>query len=162
MTTLYMPSIEELGFRQRLLADPETMSYNAAWGGTIDFPASEWAAWYEQWVANHPKRYFYRYLKNEKGEFVGEVAFHYDPQWGGYMVNVIVLDAYRGRGYGREGLELLCTAAKSRGIAVLYDDIAIDNPAIELFRSAGFSEVARTDKIILLRKELLPVRTEPV
>ena len=38
MLETYKPDIGELGFRQGLMADPETMSYNAAWGGTIPFP----------------------------------------------------------------------------------------------------------------------------
>ena len=38
MLSPYAPSVEELWFRQRMLADPETMSYNRAWGGPIPFP----------------------------------------------------------------------------------------------------------------------------
>ena len=41
MLETYKPDIGELGFRQGLMADPETMSYNAAWGGTIPFPQEE-------------------------------------------------------------------------------------------------------------------------
>lgn len=151
---LYLPAIDELDFRRRLLADPETMSYNHAWGGTIDFPESDWAGWYAHWVLQHRDKRFYRYLKTEDGTFVGEVAYHFDPKWGGFMADVIVKSEFRGRGYGKAGLELLCAAAKMRGITVLYDDIAIDNPAIEMFLAAGFFEVARTDEIILLKKDL--------
>ena len=151
--SLYLPELEELDFRRKLLADPETMEYNHAWGGTIDFPESEWNAWYSHWVRGR-KDCFYRYLKIDDGVFVGEVAYHYDPKWGGYMADVIVHSAYRGQGYGKAGLELLCTAAKAHGLTVLYDDIAIDNPAIEMFIGAGFFEVARTDELILLKKDL--------
>ena len=42
MLETYKPDIGELGFRQGLMADPETMSYNAAWGGTIPFPQEDW------------------------------------------------------------------------------------------------------------------------
>ncbi len=34
--TLHVPELSELGFRQRLLSDPETMSYNA--GCDLGFP----------------------------------------------------------------------------------------------------------------------------
>ena len=152
--TLYLPAIDELDFRQRMIADPETMEYNHAWGGTIEFPESAWVEWYGHWVLNHQNKRFYRYLRRADGTFVGEVAYHFDKEWGGFMANVIVYAPYRGHGYGKEGLGLLCGAARARGIKVLYDDIAIDNPAIEMFRAAGFFEVARTEELILLKKDL--------
>ena len=51
-------------------------------------------------------------------------------------------------------MDLLCSAAKDHGVAVLYDDIAIDNPAIRLFLSHGFTEEGRTEEKIYLRKML--------
>ena len=38
MITSYTPQIEDLWFKESMLSDPETMSYNHAWGGTIPFP----------------------------------------------------------------------------------------------------------------------------
>ena len=35
---LYGPGLDELWFKQALLADPDTMAYNRAWGGCVDFP----------------------------------------------------------------------------------------------------------------------------
>ena len=61
---------------------------------------------------------------------------------------------YRGKSYGSEGLRLLCEAAKMNGVDVLRDDIAIDNPAVDLFLKAGFTEEYRTDEIIMLKKDL--------
>ncbi len=43
MLELYIPKQEDLWFRQRFMADEETMSYNHHWGGTIPFPETEWA-----------------------------------------------------------------------------------------------------------------------
>ena len=40
------------------------------------------------------------------------------------------------------------------GVEVLYDNIAIDNPAIKLFLKTGFYEEYRTDEIIMLKKEV--------
>ncbi len=42
MVALYIPTLEDLWFRQKFLSDSETMSYNHAWGGTIDFPEEKW------------------------------------------------------------------------------------------------------------------------
>ena len=50
--TLVKPTFDDLWFRQKLMADEETMSYNAKWGGTIPFPKDEWEPWYEAWVRN--------------------------------------------------------------------------------------------------------------
>lgn len=44
----HRPTLQELHFRERLLSDEETMSYNAAWGGTIPFPAEKWESWYSR------------------------------------------------------------------------------------------------------------------
>jgi len=70
------------------------------------------------------------------------------------IANVMIYAKYRRRGYGGEALDLLCSAAKSNGVSVLYDDIAIDNPAVSLFLKHGFVEESRTEEIILLKKEL--------
>ena len=71
-----------------------------------------------------------------------------------YFADVIVYAPYRGEGYGSIGLELLCSAAKKNGVKVLYDDIAIDNPAITMFLKHGFIEKYRTSEIIMLKKDL--------
>lgn len=42
MVEVYKPKVEDLWFREKLLSDGETMSYNAAWGGTIPFPEERW------------------------------------------------------------------------------------------------------------------------
>ena len=43
--TLYTPSLEDLWFRQKMMADEETMAYNHAWGGTTPFPKEVWHGW---------------------------------------------------------------------------------------------------------------------
>ena len=146
--------MEDLWFREALLADPETMSYNSAWGGTIPFPRDEWGNWYEYWVKN-PENRFYRYLAAGKSRsFVGEAAWHYDEGRGIFLADVIVMARCRGRGYGSRGLALLCEAAAEAGIRELYDDIAIDNPGAGIFLACGFREEYRTDEIIMLKKTL--------
>jgi len=155
MTELYEPKIEDLWFRQQFMADEATMSYNAAWGGTIPFPESAWEDWYEYWLIHHENKRFYRYLKDsESGDFVGEIAYHYDEEQAVWLADVIVASEFRGRGFGAEGLRLLCEAAAGNGLDVLRDNIAIDNPAVSLFLKAGFTEEYRTDEIIMLKKDL--------
>lgn len=152
MIKLYKPKLEDLWFRKALLGDEETMSYNHHWGGAIPFPEEDWADWYDHWIINAGKERFYRYLVNENDEFVGEIAYHFDGEH--YLADIIVAAQYRNKGYGKEGLSLLCLAAKENGIQELYDDIAIDNPAISLFLKFGFVEEYRTEEIIMLKKDL--------
>ena len=154
MLTLYKPKPEDLWFRQMMLGDEDTMSYNHAWGGTIPWPESKWTGWYDAWVVHHEGKRYYRYLKDEGGQFVGEIAYHYDDEIGHAMADVIIYAPHRGRGYGGAALDLLCAAAKENGVAVLYDDLAIDNPAIRLFLRHGFTEDSRTNEKIYLRKML--------
>ncbi|MDO5107334.1 MAG: GNAT family N-acetyltransferase [Coriobacteriaceae bacterium] len=155
MIVLHKPTRDELWFRRDLLEDPATMSYNDAWGGTIPFPEEDWDSWYECWLMGDEHTRFYRFLLDtERNEFVGEIAFHFSEDEGIYLADIIVLAAHRGEGYGRKGLRLLCEAARAHGIAVLYDNIALGNPAIGLFLSEGFCEEYRTDDCIYLRKDL--------
>lgn len=153
--SLYRPGLEELSFRQELLADPDTMAYNHAYGGTIRFPRERWVDWYARWVEDGTGERFYRCLRRESdGALVGEAAYHYDGELGEYLCDVLVSARYRGLGFGRQGLELLCAAAGKNGVKRLADNIAIDNPAAELLRRCGFRERLRNREYILLVKEL--------
>ena len=152
--TLYTPSLEDLWFRQKMMADEETMSYNHAWGGTIPFPKEVWHGWYDYWIVKHENKRYYRYLTDSSDNFVGEIAYHYDSDQNLYMADVIVYAPFRKKGYGSIGLNLLCDAAKQNCIKQLYDDIAIDNPSVTMFLKNGFVEEYRTSEIIMLKKEL--------
>lgn len=152
---LHEPSLEELWFRQQMLADPETMSYNRAWGGTIAWPREQWQDWYDRWIEQPQGKRFYRYLVDaETDVFVGEIAYHWDQEQEMCLTNVIVYGPYRGKGYGRTGLRLLCEEARENGFESIYDDIAADNPAIDLFLSEGFALMEEKDMTYLLKKEL--------
>ena len=148
------PGYRDLWFRQMMLADPETMSYNHSWGGTIDFPEEDWKDWHDFWVVYDEGKRFYRYLADGTGAFLGEVAYHFDERRGIYVADVIIYAPYRRKGFGTLALEYLCRSARKNGVKALYDDIAIDNPGISLFLSHGFSEEYRTQEIIMLKKEL--------
>lgn len=72
-----------------------------------------------------------------------------------HIADVIIYAPYRGKGYGRQALLLLCEAARSNGVSVLFDDIASDNPSVTLFLKCGFTEVLRTSEYVLVKKELV-------
>ena len=154
MIELVIPSLEDLWFRESLMADEETMSYNAAWGGTIPFPKEKWESWYEVWVRNPGRDHFYRYLKDAEKGFVGEAAWHFDSRRNLYICDVIVLAKYRHQGFGSEGINLLCKAAKENGISALYDDIAADNPSWKLFLKNGFEIDYRDADVVMVKREL--------
>ena len=118
---LYTPQPQELWFRQKLLADPETMSYNKGCGldmptyhndtGCIDFPEEAWADWYARWV-NKGRERFYAYLREaESGKFAGEVSLFQTEGPGVYEMGIVLHSACRGKGYSREGIHLLLNHA---------------------------------------------------
>lgn len=148
MIKLYKPNINELWFKEKMMSDEDTMSYNH---GTIAFPESKWDSWYQRWMRDD--KHFYRYLCDDD-TFVGEVAYYLDLEREIYIADVVVYAPYRGKGYGYKGLSLLCEYAKNNDIKELYDDIAVDNPSISLFLKYGFKEVLRTDEYVLVNKKL--------
>ena len=155
MILFHRPAPEELWFRAELLSDERTMDYNRAWGGAIGFPQARWKTWYERWLGRSGGQRFYRYLTDsETGAFVGEAAYHLDEAQGRYLADVIVYAPFRGRGYGRAGLALLCEAARMHGLTELWDELAPESGAAALFRALGFTAEGRGAQGILLRKDL--------
>lgn len=151
MLHLEKPLAEDLSFRQALLGDSATMAYNEPWGGCIPFPPERWANWAARWLEDGER--FYRYVLDEKGHPVGEVAWHREEQL--LLCDVIIHSAYRGRGYGKEALSLLLAAAKEAGLPALWDNIGAQNaPALALFFGAGFREVSREASTVLVKKDL--------
>ncbi len=86
---LYVPKLEDLWFYQKMMSDPETMSYNANWDvnydgyhrdtGCVDYPDAVLPAWYENMVGQEPER-FYAYIeRSADGAWIGDVNFHYNP-----------------------------------------------------------------------------------
>lgn len=156
MIVTYKPGLEDLWFREKLMNDPKTMSYNEAWGGTIPFPKEKWNDWYDRWIIHRGgnKRYYRYLLDTENDEFVGEIAYHLDSEKNIYLASIIIYSEYRGKGYGKSGLSLLCQAAKENGCIELYDDIAADNPSIKLFLNMGFAVDYATEKVVMVKKAL--------
>ena len=154
MLKLYKPKIYNLWFRQKLLADDSTMSFNINYGGTINFPIHKWFAWYNKWIRNNDSHYYYRYLVNENNKYIGEVAYHFDTNEKIYLLSIIIYAPYRHLGYGKKALSLLCEAAKENGISEVYDNIDIQNNSLTMFLNYGFKQIYRTNEYIILKKTL--------
>ena len=154
MISIYKPTKKDLWFRALMLSDKDTMAYNHKYGGTIEFKNEDWDDWYDYWLLCDEKERLYRYVKNDNGDFVGEIAYHFDKEINNYVANVIIYAIYRNQGYGSDALDILCKIAKTNGINVLYDDIAIDNSAYSMFLKHGFFEEYRTEEKIYLKKVL--------
>ena len=155
MLKVVKPELEDLWFRESMMADIETMSYNDAWGGTIPFPKEDWEEWYTLWVRNSGQERYYRYLKDDANKvFVGEISYHFDKLRNIYICDVIIKAEFRKQGFGTQGIQLLCEAAKANGVEALYDNIAADNSSAHLFLKNGFSIEYQNDEILMVKTVL--------
>ena len=118
---LYIPTLDELWFYQEMMSDPDTMSYNANWDmdfegyhkdtGCIDFPVSEWKAWYEDWIGNEPEFYFAYIKRKSDGAWIGNVNFHYTLKQDWWDMGIVIHAPYRGQGYAVPALRLMLNHA---------------------------------------------------
>lgn len=151
---LYVPKLEDLWFRQKMMSDPETMSYNANWDvegegyhkdtGCIDFPPSKWAEWYKCWIGNEPNR-FYAYIRRcADSTWIGEVCFHYTQEKNWWDMGIVIDAPYRGKGYSVPALCLMMNHAFCDcGISVLHNDFEVTRPAaLKMHLSAGFRKMS--------------------
>lgn len=160
---LYIPKLEELDFYQSLLADPETMSYNAPWfppDGCIDFPKKLWEDWHKNWIDQEPDR-FYAYLqRTSDGAFIGDVNFHYNKSDDWWDMGIVILASERGKGYGKKGLKLLLDRAfKVSKVHTLHNSFdKTRNAAYRAHKSVGFNEIEKEDgyfHLIITREDYL-------
>lgn len=157
---LYLPGPEDGWFYARLLSDPATMAYNAPWyppDGCVPFSMTEWPAFREKWIGREPER-FYAYLQRESdGAFVGNVNFHRNPARDWWDMGIVIYAPERGKGYGSQGLRLLCDRAfLTVGIARLHNDFEpTREAACHIHKAIGFREVGMENGILqlLLTKE---------
>ena len=155
MLKVVKPELEDLWFRESMMADIETMSYNDAWGGTIPFPKEDWDEWYTLWLRNSGQERYYRYLKDDANKvFVGVISYHFDKLRNIYICDVIIKAEFRRQGFGMQGIQLLCEAAKANGVEALYDNIAADNPSTHLFLKNGFSIEFQNDENVMVKTVL--------
>ena len=161
---LIVPSIEELNYRKFILADPNTMSYNAGLNldfkeydnssGCIEFPEDSWSEWFYRWINKTSDKY-YAYLYNEDiKKYVGEVALSYDTKYESHMISIIVEGQYRGLGYGETGLRLLLeTAFNELLLEELVDVFPFSRAeSVRLFEKLGFHKSTDGDMVIFRLK----------
>ena len=167
---LFIPKLDELWFRQKMLSDPETMSYNANWDvdwdgyhrdtGCIDFPETAWAAWYEYWIGHEPER-FYAYIKRSSdGAWLGDINFHHTPERDWWDMGIVIYAPYRGQGYAVPALRLMIGHAfRDCGVTRLHNDFELTRPAgLKTHLAAGFRDAGIENAfqhVMLTREEYL-------
>lgn len=149
--SLYIPILEDYWYEEKLESDPETMSYNKGYDvsyygyhydtGCIDFPKEKWEETYNKRIKENK---FFAYIKDDDlNEFIGYCNYQYNKTDNRYECGVLVEAKYRGKGYSKESLKLLCDEARKNGIKELYDNFEKDreNNTLKIFESVGFKVV---------------------
>ena len=106
--SLHIPSYDELWYRQRLMQDPDTMSYNRGYDlrisgydpktGCIAFPESEWEGWYAFFIGREPLRFYAYIVRESDGAFLGEVNLHRPPEANPTEMGIVIEACHRGKG----------------------------------------------------------------
>ena len=146
MIKLIKPSIDDYWYQEKLESDPKTMSYNAGWDvsyygyhydtGCIDFPKERWKETLER--REKDNIYFFYIYDSDIDAYVGYCHYKNRDRCD---IGILIEDKYKGKGYGKKGLILLCKEAFNNGIDKLYDSIEYSREnAIKLFKSIGFKE----------------------
>ncbi len=148
---IYIPKLEDYWYEQKLQNDSNTMSYNAEWNvcysgyhydtGCIDFPKEKWKETYDKRLKENK---FFAYLKDTSiNEYIGYINYHYNKNEDKYYCGILIEAKYRGKGYAKAGLKLLCDYAKKNGIKEIYDDFEANRSGIKVFEELGFKIVDR-------------------
>ena len=147
----HLQDVNELAFTEQLLACPKTMAFNNKWGGTVEFPPSQWQAFFDRYcTGDWHYEHYHIYYDNTP---VGEISTRHDKRYVGFVLNIKVLDKYRGQGFGIRALHLfLDYLFLEKGIDCLYDDVAKDNQgAIHLLEKVEFIDVEIQAEAILYK-----------
>lgn len=150
--SLYKPKVEDYWYEQKLQSDPITMSYNAGYNvsyygyhyetGCIDFEEERWQESFEKRIKE--KRYLAYIKDNDINAYVGYVNYHYNKNDNRYECGIVIEAKYRGKGYAKPALNLLCEEALKNGIKELYNNFEMERSfALKVFLSVGFQIVKR-------------------
>lgn len=168
----YAPKLEDLWFYQKMLSDPDTMSYNKDWDvsysgyhrdtGCIDFPEEEWADWLASWQGREPER-FYSYIRRVcDGAWIGDINFHYTPEKDWWDMGIVIYAPYRGKGYATPALKLMLDHAfRDCGVTRIHNDFEVARNEVSAWKthlSAGFRELGVEDgflQMMITREEYL-------
>ena len=169
---LHIPSFDELWYRQRIMSDPDTMSYNRGYElsfpgyhpdtGCIDFPESEWQEWYDWFIGQQPARYYAYIVRRQDGTFIGEVNVHRNGDAPWHEMGIVIEAKHRGKGYAVEALRLLLEHAfDEMGIEAIHNDFEdTRSAAVRAHLAAGFTEYRRdreTLELIVTRERYLGI-----
>lgn len=147
---LYIPKIEDYWYEEKIKKDERTMSYNAGYdvsyygyhydNGCIDFPKDKWKETYNK--RKNEKVYFAYIKDNDINEFIGYVNYQYNKKEDRYECGILIEYKYRGKGYSKQALKLLCDEAKNNGVKELYDFFEADRGnTLDIFKQVGFEVV---------------------
>lgn len=143
---LYIPTMEDLWFYQKMMSDPETMAYNAGWNvaydgyhrdtGCVDYPDAILADWYHRWVGHEPE-FFFAYIKRSSdGAWIGTVNFQYDPEKDWWDMGIVIYAPYRRKGYAVPAMKrMLDYAFHECGIARIHNDFEIARNEIAAWKT---------------------------
>ena len=149
--SLYIPNLTDYWYEAKLQNDPNTMSYNAGYDvsyegyhydtGCIDFPKSKWNETYNK---RQNKDKFFAYIKDEDlNEYIGYCNYHYNKENDRYECGLLIEYKYRGKGYSKDSLILLCNKAKQDKLSFLYDTFELDRDnTLKVFEAVGFKVIS--------------------
>lgn len=164
---LYIPSLEDLWFYQKMITDPATMAYNANYD--IDFPGynrdtgcithtdTYLKDWYLQWIGQEPQ-YFYAYVQRSFDKaWLGGVNFHYVAEKDWWDMGIVLYEPYRGKGYAIPALEALIERAFFHcHVTRIHNYFEFNRQeAVKIHHKLGFREMKSEDDLchLLLTKE---------
>lgn len=140
-----------MAIRQRWLADPAFMAYNAGWNidhasyhpdtGCVDFPPEGWDAWYDHWVGQRVRDYWF--VEDVTGQPVGHAHYHVEHEPGGRRVANIgaaIHPDHRRRGLGLATFAELVRRIEDTDVAdVARNELDAGRAAaIRIHRTLGF------------------------
>ena len=113
---LYIPELDDYWYEEKIQSDPLTMSYNAGYDvsyygyhydtGCIDFPEEKWQ---EKKEKRKKDNSYFAYIKDKDiDSFVGYVNYQYNKDEDRYECGIVIEHQFRGKGYAKKALELLC------------------------------------------------------
>ena len=149
--SLYIPDLADYWYEEKLQNDPNTMSYNAGYDvsydgyhydtGCIDFPKTKWTETYNK---RQNKDKFFAYIKDEDlNEYIGYCNYHYNKENDRYECGLLIEYKYRGKGYSKDSLILLCNKAKQDKLSFLYDTFELDRDnTLKVFEAVGFKVIS--------------------
>lgn len=164
---LHVPAYEELWYRQKLMQDPDTMSYNKGYElnfdhydkatGCIAFPEEEWEDWYNYYIGQESQRFYAYIVRDSDGEFIGEVNAHRNADAGWYEMGIVLEAKYRGKGYAVTALWLLLKYVfETMGAKAVHNEFEEErSAAVKTHLSVGFTRYRQENRILelLITKE---------